>query len=138
MSGATSCVPPDRDCDTKNTMTSGIATWRRSPPMSNRSVSGCSRRSDPVIVLARQEVIANAQRAAVLEPGEWDHRVADAGGVDGEGADAVSPLERALRHIDVLHPRAGHVDHPAPEHPVANLDTVGIEAIARMAVRDHW
>ena len=74
----------------------GSANALRLFPNENRIETGCSRSSDGIALSLRQEVLADAERARVREPGEIDAGVIGSGRIDDQRAELVRALERPL------------------------------------------
>src|SRR5687768_6628672 len=129
---------PPVDCDRpKITTSAGTANRLAWLARSKSSVAGCRRCSDGIAGFRWQEVIADGQRAAVLEPFELHLCVVGAGGVNDERAEAEAPVDRALRVVDVLNPRARHVDHNPPVDAFADFETLLVDAVRGVLVRNR-
>ena len=81
-----------------------------------------------------QQMLADAERAAVLEALELDLRMLGARGVDDERAQPIAALDRPLRDVDVLHARARHVDHHAPVDALADFNALIVDAIRGVSI----
>src|SRR5688572_10483277 len=99
--------PVDRDMP-KRTNKPGSANRLMWPARSNRSVVACRRCSDGIAGSRWKQMLADKERAAVLETLELDLRMLGARGVDDERAQPIAALDGSLRDVDVLHARAGH------------------------------
>src|SRR5687768_9301452 len=129
---------PPVDCERpKITTSAGTANRLAWPARSKSSVAGCRRCSDGIAGFRWEQVVADGERAAVLEAFELHLGVVGAGCVDHERAEAEAALDRALRDVDVLDPRARHVDHHAPVDAFADLETLLVHAVRRVLIRDR-
>src|SRR5687768_4171919 len=127
-------LDPDRPRITISAGTANRLAWLA---RSKSSVAGCRRRSDGIAGLRWQQVIADGQRAAVLEAFELHLGVVGARGVDDERAEAEAALDRALRDVDVLDPRARHVDHHPPVDAFADFEALLVDAVGGVLIRDR-
>src|SRR5688572_5639202 len=89
--------PVDRDNPT-STSSAGSANRLACFANSNSSVVGCRRSSDGIAGSRRQQMLADAKRAAMLETLELHLRMVGARGVDHERAQSIAALDRPLRN----------------------------------------
>ena len=85
----------DRRLETIST-SAGSANALRLPASANRMDAGCRRCSDGIVAIAGQQVVADAPRDRVFEPGKRDLGVRGAGGVDDQRAQPEPALQRTL------------------------------------------
>src|SRR6187551_208552 len=101
--------PVEREAP-KKTSNAGKAKRLACIARSNSNVAGCNRCSDGIACSGWQQMLTHPQRAAVLKAFEHHPCVVGSGCVDHQLAQAVTALERPLRHVDMLHARLRHVD----------------------------
>src|SRR5688572_16414588 len=97
----------------------GSRSRRAFEPIVKTIDSGWSRCSDGIAVDGGDKRIAERLRPLMIQPRQVNPLVLGAGGEQGERAQPVAPLDRALGHVGVLDAGARHRDDVAPEHAAA-------------------